>query len=292
MSKPNFFILGAPKCGTTAMSSYLQSHPSVFLCPGKETYFFNVDHARHDRLSLEAFEEVFKPTTDRHIAVGEATAWYLYSEAAVPNILSYTEPRFIVMLRNPVDMAYALHMEMIKAHAETEWEFSKAWALQQKRSQGISVPKNCEEPKYLLYGPACSLGSQMERLINLTEPKSVLPILLEDLKQQPRREYLRVLTFLNVPDDGRYHFPVINQASKYRFPILRKLIREIYYLKIRSRIPISLGLLNYLDNINRTIAPRPPMPLELRAELVCYFSEEITKLESILNRELSRWRCT
>ena len=41
--KPNFLIVGAPKCGTTAMWKYLQAHPDVFLSPRKDMHYFGSD---------------------------------------------------------------------------------------------------------------------------------------------------------------------------------------------------------------------------------------------------------
>ncbi|MCO6441973.1 MAG: sulfotransferase [Nitrococcus mobilis] len=44
---PNLFIIGAPKCGTTAMSAYLAGHPNIFITEEagwKEPDFFNKDH--------------------------------------------------------------------------------------------------------------------------------------------------------------------------------------------------------------------------------------------------------
>jgi hypothetical protein len=37
---PNFLIVGAPKCGTTALYHYLRQHPQVFLPRRKEPYYF------------------------------------------------------------------------------------------------------------------------------------------------------------------------------------------------------------------------------------------------------------
>jgi hypothetical protein len=42
MRKPDFFIVGAPKSGTTAMYEYLKAHPEIFMCR-KEPHFFGSD---------------------------------------------------------------------------------------------------------------------------------------------------------------------------------------------------------------------------------------------------------
>ncbi|MCH9035408.1 MAG: sulfotransferase [Planctomycetes bacterium] len=43
MNKPDFFIVGAPKCGTTSLYEYLRQHPEVFMSRIKEPHFFGRD---------------------------------------------------------------------------------------------------------------------------------------------------------------------------------------------------------------------------------------------------------
>ena len=88
--KPNFFIIGAPKCGTTSLWTWLVSHPNIFLPLEKEPHYFNTDDARRGVLtSLEQFEALFRDVRDEHIAICEASVWYLSSRTAVRNILQY-----------------------------------------------------------------------------------------------------------------------------------------------------------------------------------------------------------
>ena len=43
MKRPNLFIVGAPKSGTTSIYNYLKNHPEVFMSPIKEPHFFAKD---------------------------------------------------------------------------------------------------------------------------------------------------------------------------------------------------------------------------------------------------------
>jgi len=43
MKKPNLFIVGHPKSGTTALYNFLKQHPDIFMCPVKEPAFFCKD---------------------------------------------------------------------------------------------------------------------------------------------------------------------------------------------------------------------------------------------------------
>jgi hypothetical protein len=109
LRKPNFFIIGAAKCGTTSLSVWLGGHPQIFMSSMKEPHFFNNDDRQAIR-TLDDYEALFWSATEEHIAIGEASVWYLSSADAVPAILQYQpEAKFIVMLRNPVEMAPALH---------------------------------------------------------------------------------------------------------------------------------------------------------------------------------------
>ena len=54
MIRPNFFILGAPKCGTTSVAAWLSEHQEVYMSPTKEPHFFNTDHKRFLN-SLESY---------------------------------------------------------------------------------------------------------------------------------------------------------------------------------------------------------------------------------------------
>jgi Sulfotransferase family len=70
MIKPNFFILGAPKCGTTSLAVWLSEHPHIYM-PQKEPHFFNTDHRRFLN-SRVGYERLFAGANERHRVVGEA----------------------------------------------------------------------------------------------------------------------------------------------------------------------------------------------------------------------------
>ena len=90
--KPNFFIIGAPKCGTTSLATWLSGHPNVFMSAVKEPHFFNTDDRRFIS-TLEAYENLFRAASSDHCAVGEASVWYLSSTEAVRNILALSTGR-------------------------------------------------------------------------------------------------------------------------------------------------------------------------------------------------------
>ena len=93
------------------------------MSPAKEPHFFNTDDKR-SITSRDSYEALFRDAHADHAAVGEASVWYLYSAEAVKNIKDYApDAKFIVMLRNPIDMAPALHEELIFTGFEDVEEF-------------------------------------------------------------------------------------------------------------------------------------------------------------------------
>src|SRR4051812_29453240 len=102
---PDFFIVGAPKCGTTALYEYLASHPYVFMPKTKDPHFFCEDMvgSRH-AADLKDYLALFSDAGPDQI-VGEASVWYLFSEVAISKIFALRpDAKFIVMLRDPVEV--------------------------------------------------------------------------------------------------------------------------------------------------------------------------------------------
>jgi hypothetical protein len=140
--KPNFFIIGAPKSGTTSLANYLSAHPEVHFSDPKEPKYFHSDFHPEHRYALDegGYLGCFDPgEMSRCSAVGEGTVWYLYSEVAVSRILEFNpEARLIAMLRNPVDLAYSLHSQLLYGGHENLESFEEAWRAQEDRAQGRS----------------------------------------------------------------------------------------------------------------------------------------------------------
>ncbi len=288
--KPNFFIPGAPKCGTTALSRWLGDHPGVYFSPRKEPHFFNRDGMPATR-TLAEYEALFRGAGDRHGAVGEGSTHYLYSREAVPGILAYSpDARFIVCLRNPVDMAPALHNECLHQGWETVRSFEAAWRLQPRRRAGDSVPRTVrEDPDRLLYGPYCRLGEQLERLYQTAGETRVLAVLLDDMRRDPGREYRRALEFLELDDDGRQRFPVMNVSRQSRSVALSRLIRRTAMVRNAIGLRGDWGVANAMRRLNTRRSGRIGLRPGLRDELREYFRDDIERLAALLNRDLSDW---
>lgn len=290
MKKPNFFIIGAPKCGTTSLAAWLAEHPNIFMSPIKEPQFFNKDGLT-TTATLEDYEALFASAGTEHIAVGEASAHYLYSREAVPGILDYNpDAKFIVCLRNPIEMVQSLHSGRVWQGRDNVKDFAQAWRLQEDRKMGKHIPRAARrDPERLQYGAYCRLGEQLSRLYKQGPRLRTLPLLLDDIRDNPRREYLKVLAFLSVPDDNRRDFPVHNRRKETRYPFLAYMIQTAGELKRMlgiKKIPWAAG---FLSGINTKPPQGGLLPAELLEELKVYFNSDIDLLGKLLNRDLSEW---
>src|SRR5437016_1845324 len=111
MRKPDFFLVGAPKCGTTAMAQYLAARPDIFMAR-KEMHVFGSDlrfGPQFYRRNLDAYLAEFEGWKDQPRG-GEASVWYLLSKRAAAEIKAFNaDARIIIMLRDPVEMLHSMY---------------------------------------------------------------------------------------------------------------------------------------------------------------------------------------
>src|SRR3954453_10062348 len=206
---PTFMIAGAPKCGTTALYEYLQTHRRILLSDPKEPHFYADDLGDHRKGFTQAeYDGLFSGAGHEHLAMGEASAWYLHSSVALPRVArELPEPKLIVLLRNPAELVRSLHSDLVWICFENETDFEQAWSLQEERKAGRRVPALCQVPWFLQYREVGRLSQHVRRLLEFFPRDQVRFYLLDDMKKSPLRVYQDVLTFLELPDDGRTHFP-------------------------------------------------------------------------------------
>jgi hypothetical protein len=241
--------------------------------------------------TLGEYEALFQGADERHAAVGEGSTHYLYSRTAVPRILDYSPAAcFIVCLRNPIDMAPALHNECLHQGWESVRSFEAAWRLQARRRAGQGVPRAARtDPERLLYGPYCRLGEQLDRLYRTAGSERVLTVLLDDLQRDPAGQYRRALEFLGLADDGRSRFPVVNATRPVRSVILSLAMRRAATLRNALGFRGDWGVARAIRRLNTRPTAGAGLTPQLRSELQDYFADDIGRLSDLLNRDLSHW---
>ncbi len=291
MRKPNFFIIGSPKCGTTSLARYLIEHPKIFFPARKELHFFNTDMRSRMLHSEGEYYAYFSGAGPEHAAVGEGSVSYLYSDAAVPNILkAIPDARFIVMLRNPIEMMASWHAHLRHYGLEDTRDIERAWHKQEARRNGRGIPSFCADPSLLLYGQVCSAGWQLKRLYGRVPRDRVLVLFQDDLRADARSVYQMTLDFLGVQDDGRVEFGVHNQHFKpIRSQLVQVVIHFVSQFKLRFGINRSFGVLPLLYKFNTQGVKNEVINARFRSELAEYFRPDLEQLSELVGRDLSLW---
>jgi hypothetical protein len=298
MTAPNFILVGAPKCGTTALAGFLRAHPHVFMCVPKEPHYFAVDLPSHRYVSnWDDYQALFKGAGREHVAIGEASIFYMYSDAAITEIRRrLPSARLLVMLRNPVELAVSMHAQALRTRDETVTDFGTAWALCADRRAGQRVPAHCRDAKILLYDRLALLGLQLQRLLDRVPKAQLGWWFYDDFAANPARVYREVLSFLGVAYDGRKDFPRVNARTRARSQALaqftqktpKPLLRAAMYVKQRAGIE-RLGVLKTLRKANFAPDPKQAVAPALLDELRAHFAPDVRLLEQLTGRDLHSW---
>ena len=98
---PNTFIIGFPKCGTTAMSNFLGQHPEVYFSPDKETSVYQ-NSIQIDKISYTKYLKLFDcADLSKHKVIAEGGITNICTETGIKEILrSKPDAKFIVMIRS------------------------------------------------------------------------------------------------------------------------------------------------------------------------------------------------
>jgi len=286
---PNFFIAGAPKCGTSTLAWWLSRHPQVFMSRQKEPHFFNTDTRRIIK-RRDRYYALFADAPENAIAIGEASTRYLRSATAIPNILAeIPDPRFIVCLRNPVDMAISLHNQKIMDGIETIKDFNEAWEAQRRRKEGHNIPPQARtDPSLLFYYDYCLLGQQVERLLTLVPADKVKFVFLDDLSREASSVYDDVVQFLGLDSAPMEDYSKKNVGRGVRSTALRLMERRIYHVLDKAGIPKKpFRLVSHALNRKKSV---PSVEPEARKFLWEKFERDIELLAELVGRDLSGWR--
>lgn len=275
------------------MADWLGQHPSVFVSALKEPHFFNTDDRNRLITKLGDYEELFATALSDHRALGEASVGYLHSRTAVSNIEAYCDRRakYIVCLRNPVDMAYSLHSQLLFTGDENVSDFKQAWNLQGERRAGRTFHWMTSKQTYLAYRDVCALGTLTTRLLDKVDPERVHFVFLDDMARDPRGELNSALRFLDVPDDGTgIRFSVANPAKRARSKNLTRIIAVGRSLRRTLGLKKGFGVLSALTEFNRVETSNAPLDAAFGAMLSEAFSGEVEILEQVTGRDLSGWK--
>lgn len=295
--RPDFFIVGAPKTGTTSLHHYLRQHPRLFMPAVKELNYFGSDRELRNtpRLTLDEYLSVFRPAgaADR---IGEASVSYLRSSLAAKEIAEFApHAQAIVMLRDPVEVMHALHTELVFLGSEDLTDFAAAVAAEADRREGRRIPSAANNPRAVLYREAVAFGEQLQRYFDALGREHVHVIIFDDFKADTAAAVRDTFRFLNVDDAFQPTLEVVNPAKVARLRAIQRVLQSPpgwVRRSVRSVLPRPTRKRIYrgVSRLNARPQSREPLAPELRGQLVAELTPEIDRLETMLGRDLSAWK--
>jgi hypothetical protein len=241
MKKPNTFIIGLPRAGTTSLTYYLRSHPDVFVPEPlfKEPHFFSKDIYPQQVNTLESYLELFQQATDEKI-IAEASVFYLFSELACKNIKEFCpEAKLIICLRHPVDFLQSYYRMLVKTGRETESNLRKAIELEQKRKNGKFVPKGVKNSFILRYLCLAKYSKYISKYFDFFGKNQIHFFMFDDFQYQPSVEYKKILDFLSIDPTQSQKIDYVKYNASGSF-WAKNMIRKNKILRYwASKIPSS-----------------------------------------------------
>jgi len=310
---PSFFIVGAPKTGTTSLYHYLDQHPQIYMSPVKEPCYFasevRLEHfsrefessARSSNRRLREYLEgpmsgvdpggiisnwedylkLFK-NVNGETAIGEASVCYLWSPTAPANIRSrIPEAKIVMILRDPAERAFSQYMQYA-ANGLVKRSF---------REQIECSARNTRHEFNPLY-PFLEYGQyfrQVKTYLELFPRAKVRIYLYEEAWKDPGWFLKSIFEYLNV--DLEFRADVSRRSLQGRAP---RTLTGQYWLR---RSGITPGLKTLLPKIVREGVRRflfksngsPRMDAPDRGYLCDYYRDDVEKLSTLLDRDLGAW---
>lgn len=293
--KPDFFLVGAAKSGTSSLYNYLVQHPFVFMPEPKEPHFFGewrppVQEVKGMKEYLRFFEGV-----PEDVRAGEASTSYLYSTDAAWEIKRFRpDAKIIVILRDPVSRAYSQYWNQVREGVEP-LDFEEALAAEaERRERGWWYGFH--------YVEAGRYASQVARYLNLFGRESVRVYLFEDLVQDADAVCDDVFSFLAVePRRTVSVAKAYNQSGAPRSLVVTKAVHKAILLsralQRQWRGLVSGGSSLPVDRlkeakdwiIEKNSGPVPEMNPSTRAELREIYKGDLLRLQELIQRDLNRW---
>jgi hypothetical protein len=296
--KPNFFVVGAPKSGTTSLYFYLKQHPQVFLPRIKELLFFCTDlHFKFPLLTEQQFLQYYSDGIDQP-AIGEVSVWNLYSAAASENIYKFNPTaKIVILLRHPVDMMVALHSNHVFNRNEIIHNFEEAIAAQVDRKNGERISPHIKCPvEAFYYFDVATYSPQVKRYINLFGRERVKVILFDEFTENTAAAYLDLLKFLELKPVMPSTFKIFNPRKNPRSKLLRHLtLHPPAWIKKTGRLIFPHQskrrdlMMFWLWQLNTKSVKREALSAALRKDLIEKFHDEIKTLELVIDKDLSGW---
>jgi hypothetical protein len=303
---PDFFIVGHPKCGTTALYEMLRRQPLIAMPQPKELRFFGGDMyppatargAAGLPGTLAEYLALFAGARPEQRA-GEASPLYLCSEVAAGEIARLQPAaRIVAILREPAGFLRSLHLQLLQSGLENRRDLRRALAAEPARLRGRRIPRAARgRPRVLRYSEHVRYLEQLRRFHAVFAPEQVLVLIYDDFRADNAGTVRRVLRFLDVEEVAPVAVGEANPSVRVRSHQLDGLVRSVSLGRgpmaravkapVKALTPARLRRRALHATWSRVVYGRPGPPDErLVSELRRRFKSEVVALSEYLGRDL------
>jgi Sulfotransferase family len=310
---PDFFIVGAPKTGTTSLHRTLRTHPQIYMPALKEPRYLADDMRPRPEHAQEARELGYPDTLEDYLALfadatpeqraGEASAFYLWSQTAAAGIAELQPAaRIIATLREPASFLRSLHLMFLWWGVETETDLGKAIALEPARREGKSVPRQSHRPQLLSYSEHVRFVEQLRRYDARFAPEQKLILIYDDFQRENERTVREVLRFIGADEQLPIDVKNVNVTKR---TVRSHRARRLMYVLSNGRGPVARSTKATVRALStprlrrgatrmllrRAARSEPPAADDaVMRELRRRFKPQVTALSEYLDRDLvSLW---
>ena len=285
--KVDFFIVGAPKSGTTSLYHYLDQHHDISMSIVKEPNYFSAEELKRQELyykakiisEIDEYNNLFERKKNNQL-LGEASVSYLfYSDVASKIKLYNPDAKIIILLRNPVERAYS-HYNMDRRLGYVKEDLTKIINDSSVKNHSLYYQQYIQLGQYY---------TQVKNYIDVFGRDNVCVMLYDHLKENNKKLTDKVISFLKLKEyDGIDYDIPYNSSKNSDF----KIVNFLYTLSSLRRLVLMIfpaSLLDYLESKffkNEKLV----MPQDLDRQLYDLYSDEILLLEKMLNLDLSLWK--
>lgn len=252
---PNFFIIGAQRCGTTSLYNYLTQHLSIVAPSRKELHYFSYRYDRginwyRSQFVTRVEKFLLEVSRDRRFITGEASPSYLYHPHAAKRLRKqFPEVQLIVLLRNPVDRAYSNYKYNIKVGYEERSTPFETALCREHEEIAREHQRILKEPSYYSFDHQMfsyvSRGiyfEQLSRWLNYFPREQFLIIKSEELYADPAVIVSKAFQFLGVPDFKPKAYGKYNSTETKRMPTSTRERLEAFFQPYNQKLYELVGV--------------------------------------------------
>jgi hypothetical protein len=282
--KPNFFIVGGAKCGTTNISYYLNLHPKIFFPELNEPYYFcqwdvSEDFDRNSMITnMKKYLDLFQNVTTETI-VGEASSPYLSCPHAASEIKkTFPDSKILISIRNPIERAHSAYFSYEFMH-HTKQNFMEMIKEHQKL---------LNDDIFHIYN-ILETGFYTKNIIqfqNIFGEKNVKIIIFEEYIKNIEFEITSILKFLEI--DENMHFTEQSKGA-YRNPknfVSKILLDNKNFRKLSTFLIPTVMRQRLGDKYFLKQGKKPKMLENERSYLKELYNDEVIRLEKFLGKKL------